>query len=956
MAADAPAPLPEHYPARWEADVVLSDGGTVHVRPIRPDDADRLVAFHGRQSAESIYYRFFSPRPRLSDREVQRFTTIDYHERMAFIALLGEDIVGVARYDLADPKADGTTQAEVAFFIDDRHHGRGLATLLLEFLAVAATEQGIGGFVATVLPDNRGMINVFRRAGFDVATAFSDGVVEVTLGIRPTAEGLERIDARQQRAEAASVARLLSPATVAVVGAGRRPGSIGHQLLRQLVTGNFNGAVYPVNPNATHVHGIRAYPTVSAVPDEVDLAVICVPLDQIDATVADCAQKRVEALVVVTDGFRASLDDVLRGDGAAGVPTARQRALVSAARRHGMRLIGPASVGIVNNAPDVRLRATFAPDLPAAGRVALSTQSGSMGNAILAYAGESGLALSSFVNLGDKSDVSANDLLQYWRDDPGADVICLYLEGFGNPRKFFRLARRLGRAKPLVVMRTASLDLGHDAAWPAPDTFSALMTQAGVIETESLAELFDVARLLAGQPLPAGPRVAVLANSPGTAALGTEAARRCGLDAVPYVLDGEPAAFAAAVVSATFDEQPALPPPGFATPDRPGAARRGPISDPAPAASGGSTVPSPPEHAPRDRAAPRSEEAPHPDAVLIVSAETLRQRGTEVAVAVDEAVAARRAAGDAAPQGRPVLACYLGVPLPSTPAVPGGIPRYRFPEEAARALDRAAVYAAWRAQPLGEITPFEAHEGTDGAAIAAIVGRGLAAAGDDGRAVQLPMDAAIGLLRAVGLKPLPQDVADGADAAVAAAERIGYPVALKALRRSRVARSAASGLALGLHDEHELRDTYATMAAGLGEPLGPVLVQAMAEPGVEVQIIGHQDNRLGTLVALGRGGALGSDPHELAVRMVPLSDIDAGRLVAASPVEPLLARMCDTEARAALHDVLCRVSALMEHVPEVVEVRLDPVLVSNQGAALTDVAVQLAPVAVPLEPPVRRLR
>ncbi|MCC6438914.1 MAG: GNAT family N-acetyltransferase [Acidimicrobiales bacterium] len=942
---DVPTPLPEHYPARWETDVVLSDGGTVHVRPIRPDDAARLVTFHGRQSAESIYYRFFSPRPRLSDREVERFTTIDYTERMAFIALLGDDIVGVARYDVADPKADGTTQAEVAFFVDDRHHGRGLATLLLEFLAVAALERGIGGFVATVLPDNRGMINVFRRAGFDVSTAFSDGVVEVTLGIVPTAEGQERIEARQQRAEAASVARLLSPATVAVVGAGRRPGSIGHEVLRQLVAADFNGAVYPVNPNATHIHGIRAYPTVSAIPDEVDLAVIAVPLDQIDATVADCAQKRVEALVVVTDGFRASVQDTLRGDGGTGVPTARQRALVSAARRHGMRLIGPASVGIVNQAADVRLRATFAPEVPPPGRVALSTQSGSMGNAILDYATESGLALSCFVNLGDKADVSANDLLQYWRDDTNTDVICLYLEGFGNPRKFFRIARRLGHTKPLVVMRTASLDFGSAAAWPTPDTFSALMAQAGVVETDSLAELFDAARLLAAQPLPQGDRVAVLANSAGTAALGAETARRSGLDAVPYVIDGDPAAFAAAVVSAVFDEQPALPAPGFATPDRPGGAPRGPA-----AATGPDAAATP--------------EPPCPDAVLIVSAETVRQRGHAVAAAVDEALAALRGARSEAgdvPPGRTVLACYLGQPLPGVPTEPGGIPRYRFPEEASRALARAAAHARWRSEPIGDVQHLDqlADARTDVpvdlAAIADIVGRGLHAAEGD-TAVQLPLADAVALLAAAGLTPVVQDEAEGVDAAVALAGRIGYPVALKARCRSRVARSAATGLALGLHDEGELRHTYAVMAEKLGAPLGPVLVQAMAEPGVEVQIVGHQDNRLGTLLALGRGGALGSDPHELAVRMVPLTDIDAERLLAASPVDPLLARIGGDAARRELEAVLGRLSALMEHVPELVEVRLDPVLVSAQGVAVTDVTVQLAPVAVPLEPPVRRLR
>jgi len=927
MAGDHPESA---YPQRWEADVVLSDGGTVHIRPIRPDDADRLVEFHGRQSAESIFYRYFSPRPRLSPREIERSVNVDYVNRMALVATLGDTLIGVARYDSAPPGPDGSTRAEVAFSVDDRHHGRGLATLLLEHLAQAAVEAGIGGFVATVLPDNRAMITVFRRAGFEVSTSMVDGVVEIDLGIRPTTEGLERIDARARRAEVASVARLLTPATVAVVGAGRRPGSVGHEVLRRLLDGGFNGAVYPVNPATTHVSGVRAYPTVGAIPDEVDLAVLAVPMDAVQAVVEDCARKRVDTVLVIAEGF----------SGAGDAAVARRRDLVASVRRNGMRLIGPASAGVVNHDPAVRLLATFTPDIPPPGRVALSTQSGSMGGAILAYARETGVGLSAFVNLGDKADLSGNDLVQFWEADPATAVICLYVESIGNARKFFSIARRVGRSKPLVMMRTAGLDLGA-GTWPSPDTFSALTAQAGIIETESLAELFDLARLLAVQPLPAGRRVAVLANSPGTAVLGAETLRRCGLTPVPFVLDRDPPGFAGAVASAAHDAVPALPPPFLPAP---------PDVDPsAPASPVVPSVPAPP--AGPEPAGPGSGQF---DAVLVVFAQTVEGRTGEVQVAVERAVAARRAAV-ASPadveQPRPLLACYLGEPPTTEVCAEGDVPRFRFPEDAARALAHAAGHAEWRQRPPGRPVAFDDVAFDE---VRVLVGRVLAGA-EPGVPVGLGLDDAMAVLRATGITPVIQEAVSGLGDALAAAARIGYPVALKAARRGRMARSVSTGLALGLHDESEFRAAYAVMAERFGDGFGDVLVQAMAEPGLDVAVVAHHDDRLGPLLAVGRGGALGSAPHELAVGLVPLGVGDAGRLVHRSPLQPLLDRLDGAGALAELDVVLDRLSYLMDQVPEIAEVRLDPVLISHVGLAVTDLAVQVARRHAPAEPPVRRL-
>ncbi|MFN0028309.1 MAG: GNAT family N-acetyltransferase [Acidimicrobiales bacterium] len=936
-----PPEEPANYPRRWESDVVLSDGATVYVRPIRPEDAERVVTFHSRQSPESIYYRFFSPRPRLSDRDVAHFTRVDYQDRLAFVALLGPDLIGVARYDALPPDEAGSVRAEVAFFIDDRHHGRGLATLLLEYLAVAASEAGIDGFVATVLPENRAMINVFRRAGFGVATSFEDGVVEVTLSTRATEAGLVSIEQRDGRAQAASVARLLNPATVAVIGAGRRPTSLGHQVLRQLVDGDFNGSVYPVNPHATHIQGIRAYPELAAIPDEIDLAVLAVPPSQLPEVLASCAAKGVEGLVVLTDM------------GQDGSQTATE--LVHMARRHGMRLIGPASIGIINHAADVRLRASFAPLVPPPGRVALSTQSGSMGNAIVAFVAESGLGLSSFVNLGHKGDVSGNDLLQYWDGDAATAVIALYLESFGNPRRFFSIARQLGRRKPVVVMRTAGLgplDTGPEpGSWPDSGTFSALLGQAGVIETDSLVDLVGVARLLACQPLPRGPRVCVVANNAGSAALAEHTLRQVGLEPRSLVVNDEVTALAEAVAHAAFHPRP----------------------------------------------------DPPSDAVLLVFSPTLAQPGAAVAAAVDAIVAQRRSAWDppADPTPvdsspvvppRPVLTCYLGSSAAGVASAEGHLPRYRFPEDAARVLALSHRHAVWQAQDPGKAMQFP---DMDLARVRdlvadALAGTGDAPAGIAGMGRLLGFEAAIALLGAIGLAPVAQRLVSDVDQALRAAASVGYPVALKALRRARLARSTATGVALGLSDPVELTAAYLAMAAGMGgvtaRSWGPVVVQAMAEPGVDAQLLGHQDDRLGALVAVGRGGGQGDDRHQLAVAPVPLRSADPARLIAGSSLGPLLARLADpahpaahrieqpagadqgsapmssasassapASSVAALAAVAARISFLLEQVPEVVSVRLDPVLVSAQGVAITDVSVTVAPHHPSPLPPVRRL-
>ena len=519
------------YPAHWEADAVLADGGTVHVRPITPDDADRLTDLHSRLSEKTIYYRFFSPHPRLSPREIQRFTTVDHDDRVALVAVLDDRFVGVARYD----RTPGTSEAEVAFVVADEHQGRGVGTLLLEHLAAAARERGITRFVAETLPDNRPMQSVFRQAGWKATSRFADGVVAVEFPIEPTQESLAAQHAREHLADKRSIARLLNPQSIAVVGASREPGRLGHEVFRNLLDGGFNGPVYPVNRDATSVGSVAAWPSLADVPDDVDLAVVATPAAEVPEVVDQCVAKRVRSIVIVSTGFGDRDSEGLEAE----------RAIVRRARGAGMRVVGPGSMGVLNTAPEVSMAAVIGGTPVAPGRVGILSQSGALGVGLLRWATSVGLGVSSFVAVGNKADVSGNDVLQHWEDDDRTDVVLLYLESFGNPRKFARVARRVARRKPVLAVR-AGVD----------PTVDALFRQTGVLRVDTPDRLFDAASVLATQPLPRGRRVAVVADAGGPALFGRVAIEHAGLEVtrtVEIAFDSH-ATFADAVSASLADD------------------------------------------------------------------------------------------------------------------------------------------------------------------------------------------------------------------------------------------------------------------------------------------------------------------------------------------------------------------------------------------------------------------
>ncbi|MCW2600837.1 MAG: CoA-binding domain protein [Frankiales bacterium] len=855
------------YPSHWEADVVLADGGTVHLRPISPDDADRLRAMHSRLSPDTVYMRFFSMVRTLPAREVERFTHVDHDDRVAFIALLRDEMVAVARYD----RSPGTADAEVAVVVEDAHQGRGLGPLLLEHLAAAGEERGIERFVANVLPANRRMLEVFRSAGFEIERKLADGYVELFYPIQRTAASLSVSRAREHRAEARSVGRLLAPQAIAVVGASREPGTAGHDVFRSLLAHGFDGPVYPVNPAAPHVLGVRTYGDVRDVPDDVDLAVIALPAAQVLGAVEACAQKHVGGLVIVSGGF---------GD-AGDKGRARLAQVVKAARDGGMRLIGPNAMGVVNTDPAVSLHATFAVGSARPGRVGMFSQSGALAGTVLAAMEQRRLGLSTFVSIGDRADVSGNDLLQYWQQDPRTDVVLLHLQGFGNPRKFARIARDVSLAKPVVALKS-----GRGAGDVAVD---ALFRSAGVIRVDTLAQLFETAQLLALQPLPAGRRVGIVGTSSALAALAVDSCRSVGLDVVE--------------LSAPLQEElQAL----TGTTETANPVDLGPLASAEQLATALRLV------------------ASSYEVDALIALVTLHSDQDALGTAVRDLSAEGTLPVLASFLGHDGVPGALGIPDGAEAAGRGSVPSYASPESAAMALGRAAAYAEWRATPQGEVPCVE----VDAERARSLIG----ALPHDGSWVE-PAE----LLGSYGLEQWPTVRVSSVEEAVLAAGQVGWPVALKHPDDRWRNRVDMGAVRLSVGSAAELATEWASVQRLLGPT--DLLVQPMAPTGVSTVVRLAQDPAVGPLLSLRLGGVAADLLADPLTRTLPLTDLDAADLVRSIRGASLL----EGHDTSALEDVLHRLARLAEDLPEVAEVLLDPVLVGTSGVTLLHAGVRLLP-------------
>ena len=921
-------------PAHWEADVPVRDGRTVRIRPINQDDGERLAAFHRSLSDETVYFRFFAPYPELTERDIHRFTHVDHVDRVALVATVAGQFLGVGRYDRIDAR-----DAEVAFVVRDDHQGRGLGSVLLEHLAAAARERGVRRFVAEVLPTNRRMLSTFQEAGYHPSHKIEDGVVSLAFDIRPSESSESVRSAREHRAEALSVARLVAPDSVVVVGAGRTPTSLGHRLLDHLVSGGFTGRVYAVNRAAAADHAqvleVPTYASVSDLPEPVTLAVIAVPADEVPAVVDECAALGVAGLLVVSSGFADSGPEGL----------ARQRALVRRARGLGMRVIGPNALGIVNTDPAVSLNSSLAPAMPGRAPIGFFCQSGALGGTILARAVRRGLGVSTFVSAGNRADVSGNDLLQYWQDDEQTSVVLLYLESLGNPRKFTRIARRLSRTKPVVAMRTGrstqAYPLGHTIRRThlPPRAVDSMFEQAGVIQVDSLGQLYDVAGLLAFQPLPAGRRVAVVGNSDALAVLAADACEGADL-----VVVGDP-------VTLKND----------ATPQELARALAGVLDDPAVDSVVVTHIPMLGMHGrPWER----------------VVAETV-VRGSKPVVAV--LVAAEDESGLIPPPG-------------SDDEIPehGSVPFYGTVEEAVVALQRVTRYAEWRARPLGEVPELEGisrsearkvvsevldarrHQAMADTDVIPLVVDGeppLAAVTtiDDDVAVDADevilfaedsQDPLTRLLAAYGIDVWPVVPVTGEEEAVAASAAAGFPVVMKTLDPRFASRTDLGGVRLNIENERAARTAYLSMVASLDpDAVRHLVVQRMATPGVACVVSSAEDPLFGPVVSFGLAGVVPELLGDRAFRIPPLTDVEARDLVAEPGAAPMLDGYGGSSPvdKQSLEDLLLRVGELSDDVPELAELRLEPVVVAGAGLAVLGARAVLRRAAARADTGARRL-
>jgi acetate---CoA ligase (ADP-forming) len=887
------------YPARYESDILLRDGSTLHLRPIKPDDVSAMLDFHKRLSPRSVYFRFFSPLPELSEERAAALVNVDYEDTFALVGELAGRLVAVARY-YRDEKAHD--RAEVAFVIEDALQGRGIATRMLERLAEIAREKGITTFDAYVLGDNRKMMDVFMHTGFEVERRLDGGVFQVAFPITSTPEYEEKAALRSQMAARASMKAFFEPRSIAVVGAGRKRGGIGAEIFHNLVSAGFQGVVYPVNERAPFVGSVTAYPRVTDIPGEVDLAIVVVPAEGAAAIVDDCIEKGVRGIVIISAGFAET--------GTEG--RAREAALLEKVRDAGVRMIGPNCMGIINTDPAVSLNGTFSPVYPPEGRVAMSTQSGALGLAILDYARRLNLGISTFVSVGNKADVSSNDLIQYWAEDPRTDVILLYLESFGNPRKFGRIAKRIAASKPIVVVKSGRSRAGaraassHTGALASTDAVvSALFRQAGIIRTDTLEELFDVANLLAHQPVPGGRRVAILTNAGGPGILAADACEAQGLE-LPMLADSTVAELRS-FLPATASVANPVDMIASATPDHFLRAARALLAD------------------------------ENVDSLVVIFIPPL--------VTDPEAVAAAIVEGSKDSAGKPVLANFMSAK--GAPEILRSIPSYVFPEAAASALAKVTAYGEWRRKPAGMTPTFDDIRADDAKAI---VEKALARGGGWLSPVEIGE-----LFSAAGIPVVKSRFVSKVDEALKAAAEIGFPVALKATGPAIVHKTEVGGVALNLADETAVRRACDDMATRLGADLTGVIVQEMVTGGVEVVVGATLDKTFGPLVLYGSGGILVELLNDVAFRINPLTGADAREMINEVRGTALLRgyRGSKSADEDALADIILRVSTLLEICPQIHEMDANPVKVLEKGAIVLDARARVARLVEP--PPTRRI-
>lgn len=881
------------YPSHYETEVLLKTGSRMRLRPIRKADTDSWLAFVSRLSTRTKYLRFHSL-PKLTMEDAVRFCTVDYTNTFAFVAeVVGahrQDIVAIGRYIRLPDKHS----AEVAFVIEDAYQGKGIGTKLMEWLANVARENGITAFEADVLAENREMMTVFRDYGFHINSELQQGVYHVGFPIARTKRVLKKEEERERISTVASLRGLLYPRSVAVIGASAKPRTIGYLLFRCLMENQFSGVVYPINPNAEVVQSVRAYPSVLEVPGDVELAVIAVPAPLVAKVTDECGRKDVRALVVISDGFKERGPEGAR----------RERELRDIALGYGMRLVGPNCMGIINTDPAVNLNASFSGVYPPAGNVAFLSQSGGLGLAILEYARNLNMGISTFLSVGNRADVSANDMIQFWEQDPATNVILLYLESFGNPRRFARIARRVSETKPIVAVKSGTTAAGaraassHTGALATSEVATdALFRQAGIIRVDTLEELFDVATMLSNQPLPRGTRVAIVTNGGGPGILAADACEARGL--VLQEFSPEMVKQIRSVTKRDIGIHNPLDLTGGATQE---------------------------EYEGALRILARDQNT---DAVIIIFVPPV----VVSPKAIEEGI--RRVAPVFLRNRKPLLACFMGQRgfKANLDFKERFVPSFPFPESAVLALSRAVGYSEWLRRRKGSIPKIR---GIKRERARRIVEKAMT------RSAQRPLWLAareIGeLLSCYGIRFAETMQSRTAAEAAVQASRVGFPVAVKLASSSITHKTDVGGVKLDLKSKGEVEKAFKDIRAKLAEmnredEMEGVTVQRMVPGGIEALVGVTEDPSFGPLIMFGVGGIYAELMKDVAVKLHPLTDFDAKELVGLIKMKKLFEgfRGSPPADIASVQDLLLRLSAMIEDIPQIVELEFNPVKVMPRG-------------------------
>jgi acetyl coenzyme A synthetase (ADP forming)-like protein len=883
----------------------LRDGTTATIRVAQPTDKKAVASFFASLSQQSHFQRFFTvsqPNENLIDTFCNN---PDPRLRLSLIVTRwvggNLNIIAVGSYIARDQST-----AEVAMAVIDKFHGQGIGTLLLERLALLAVMNGFTHFAAVTMAENRAMLNVFRDSGFPVQTKTKDGYVDIDFSVIPTEASVARAEMRDRVSTALSLRPFFHPQSVAVVGASRNPASIGGRILNALITNHFHGAIYPINPKAASVASLTTYPSVLAVPSPPHFAIIAVPTSAVLGVIDDCAARGVRAVLVITAG--------LAETGAEGRQL--QQKLLDKVRGYGMRLIGPNCLGLINADPAVNLNASFSPLFPDPGRIAFSSQSGALGLAVLSFAHERELGLSHFVSIGNKADVSSNDLLIYWEEDQRVETILLYLESFGNPRRFARIAKRVGRRKPIVAVKAGRTAAGsraagsHTAALAASDVaVDALFHQTGVLRAETLDEMFDLAAALAYQPLPRGRRVAILTNAGGLGILCADTCEAGNLNVVE-------------LSAQTKDLLREFLPPTAS------------IANPVDMiASAG-----PDEFRKATEILLNAEET---DALIALYIDVALADIGAIAESIAAAVATARKKGN---REKPAYACVMGLGVKPKPLSAGGeqVPNFVFPETPARALSKLAAYADWRNKADGMLPDFDDIQPAIARSLCQTIltKRGPA---------WLSSDEIRQLLKAFSLPVVETRLCHSAEEAVDQAQTIGFPVAVKLASQTILHKTEIRGVHLNLENEADVRKAFSAIEDRLKsenklDQMEGVLVEPMLSGGVEVMVGITQDPLFGPLIGFGLGGIHVEILRDICFRVTPITDLDAREMVRSIRGYPLLQgyRGHPPADVAAIEELLLRVARLVEEVPEISELDLNPVMVfpPGRGCVIVDARIR----------------